>query len=45
VFKPGKGDGFLRAVKICSMPSFGGEVKLLAPCRKILLRVEKPCVV
>jgi hypothetical protein len=26
--KPGQGDGFLRAIKIHSMPSFGGEVKL-----------------
>jgi hypothetical protein len=26
-FKPGRGDGFLRAIKIRSTPSFGGEVK------------------
>jgi hypothetical protein len=30
-FKPGQGDGFLRAIKISSTPSFGGEVKLEAP--------------
>jgi hypothetical protein len=29
-FKPGGGDGFSRAIKICSMPSFRGEVKLEA---------------
>jgi hypothetical protein len=23
---PGQGDGFLRAIKICSIPSFRGEV-------------------
>jgi hypothetical protein len=27
-----KGDGFLRAIIIHSMPSFGGKVKLLALC-------------
>jgi hypothetical protein len=26
-FKPIQGDGFLRAIKICSMPSLEGEVK------------------
>jgi hypothetical protein len=35
-FKPGRGDGFLRAIKICSTTSFGAEVKPEAPCRKIL---------
>jgi hypothetical protein len=25
-FKPGRGDGFLRAIKIRSTPSFGGEL-------------------
>jgi hypothetical protein len=34
-FKPGRGDGFLTATKIRSTPSFGGEVKPEAPCRKI----------
>jgi hypothetical protein len=39
-FKPGRGDGFLTAIKILSMPSFGGEVKLSAPCCKILRHVK-----
>jgi hypothetical protein len=26
-FNPGQGDGFLRAIKIYSAPSLGGEVK------------------
>jgi hypothetical protein len=33
--KPGRGDAFLRAIKIRSTPSFGGEVKQGAPCHKI----------
>jgi hypothetical protein len=32
-FKPGQGDGFLRAIKIRSAPSFGWEVKPEVPCR------------
>jgi hypothetical protein len=39
---PGRGDGFLRAIKIRSTSSFGGEVKPEAPCRKILRNVKKP---
>jgi hypothetical protein len=39
-FEPGQGDGFLRAIKIRSTPSFGREVKPEAPCRKILLHVK-----
>jgi hypothetical protein len=35
-FVPGQGDGFLRAIKIHSTPSFGWEVKLEVPCCKIL---------
>jgi hypothetical protein len=31
-----EGDGFLRAIKIRSTPSFEGEVEPSAPCRKIL---------
>jgi hypothetical protein len=31
-FQPGQGNGFLRPMKICSIPSFGGEVKPEAPC-------------
>jgi hypothetical protein len=34
-FKAGRGDGFLRAIKIRSTPSFGWEVKPVVPCRKI----------
>jgi hypothetical protein len=34
-FEPGQGDGFLRAIKICSTSSFGWEVKPEVPCRKI----------
>jgi hypothetical protein len=33
--KPGRGDEFLRAIKIRSTPSFGVEVKLSAKCHKI----------
>jgi hypothetical protein len=33
-------NAFLRAIKICSMTSFGGEVKPLAPCHKILWHVK-----
>jgi hypothetical protein len=35
-FKPGRGDGFLRVIKVRSTPSFGWEVKLEVPCCKIL---------
>jgi hypothetical protein len=38
---PAKGDGILRAIKICSMGSFRGEVKALVPCHKILWHVEE----
>jgi hypothetical protein len=40
-FKPGQDNGFLIAIKICSMPSFAGEVKLETPCQKILQNVKK----
>jgi hypothetical protein len=39
-FKPDLGDGFLRATKIRSTPSFGVEVKPEASCRKILRHAE-----
>jgi hypothetical protein len=39
-FKPGRGDGFFRAITIGSTPSFGGEVKPSVPCRKILRHVK-----
>jgi hypothetical protein len=35
-FEPGQGDGFVRAIKIRSTPSFGWDVKTEVPCRKIL---------
>jgi hypothetical protein len=38
--KPSHGNGHLRAIKICSTPTFGWEVKLEVPCRKILLHVR-----
>jgi hypothetical protein len=38
-----KGDGFLKAIKIYSMPSFGGRRKLVAPHHKILWYVKEPC--
>jgi hypothetical protein len=41
-FKHAKDDGFLRAIKIRSTPSFGGEVKPLAPCHKTLRHVKEP---
>jgi hypothetical protein len=41
-FKPGRGDGFLRAIKIRSTPSFGWEVKPEVSCRKILRLVKDP---
>jgi hypothetical protein len=34
-FKCCRGDGFLRALKIRSTPSFGRELKPSAPCRNI----------
>jgi hypothetical protein len=38
-FKPGRGGGFLRVIKVCSTPFFREEVKLSAPC-KILWHVR-----
>jgi hypothetical protein len=40
---PGFRTGILRAITIRSTPSFGGEVKPLAPCRKILRHVKELC--
>jgi hypothetical protein len=37
-FKPGRGDGFFWALKLCSTPPFGWEV----PCHKILQHVKDP---
>jgi hypothetical protein len=39
---PAESDGSLRAIKIRSMTSFGGEEKPLAPCRKTLRHVKDP---
>jgi hypothetical protein len=39
-FKPGRGTGFLRAIKIRSTPSFGWEVKAEVTCRKIVRLVK-----
>jgi hypothetical protein len=39
-FKPGRGDGFLRAMKISSIPSFGEEVMLEATGHKISWHVK-----
>jgi hypothetical protein len=33
----------LRIIKVCSMASFGGKVKI-APCHKISRHVKKPAV-
>jgi hypothetical protein len=41
-FKPGRGNGFLRAIKISSTPSFGGEVKPQIPYRKSLRHFKDP---
>jgi hypothetical protein len=41
-FKPGQGDGFLRAIKIRSTPSLGWEVNPEVPCLKILRHVKIP---
>jgi hypothetical protein len=38
-FKPGRGDGFLKAIKIRITSFFREEVKPSAPCRKILRHV------
>jgi hypothetical protein len=37
-----KDNGFLRVIKIHSMSSFGGEIKLLAPCLEILRYIKEP---
>jgi hypothetical protein len=39
-FEPSEGDGFLRAIKVSSIPSFGWKVKPEIPCRKILRHVK-----
>jgi hypothetical protein len=42
-FKPGRADGFLRAIKIRSPSFFGGELNLSAQCRKILRHKQTTC--
>jgi hypothetical protein len=39
-FKPGRRDGLLKATKICSRLSFGGEQTPSAPCRNSLRNVN-----
>jgi hypothetical protein len=39
---PADDDGLLRVIKIHSMTSFKGEVKLVVPCCKILWHVKDP---
>jgi hypothetical protein len=39
---PGRGDEFLKAIKIRSTSSFGWEVKPKVPCREILRHVKDP---
>jgi hypothetical protein len=39
-FRPHQERWILRVIKIRSMTSFGGEIKLLAPCCKTLLYVK-----
>jgi hypothetical protein len=39
---PAEDDGFLRAITICCMPSFGEEVKPAVSSRKILQHVKDP---
>jgi ribosomal 50S subunit-associated protein YjgA (DUF615 family) len=41
-FNPTEDGGFLRAIKIRSTTSSGGEVKPSAPYRKILQYVKEP---
>jgi hypothetical protein len=42
-FKPGRGRWTVRFYKILSTITFGGEIKPLASCRKILRHVKYPC--
>jgi hypothetical protein len=43
-YKSAQGYGLLKVIKIHSTPSFRGEVRLDAPCCKILQQVKKPLV-
>jgi hypothetical protein len=42
-FKPSQNDGFSRAIKICSTPSFRGEGKPETLCFKILRHEKITC--
>jgi hypothetical protein len=42
-FKPDRGDGFLRAIRICRTTSLGEEVKPSAPYRKVLGYLKITC--
>jgi hypothetical protein len=42
LFKPSRGDGFLRAITIRSTPFFRWGVKPEVPCGKILQHVKDP---
>jgi hypothetical protein len=44
-FKSDRGNGLLRAIKICNTPYFRQEVKPEAPCHKFLWHVKKLCIV
>jgi hypothetical protein len=39
-FNPGRGDGFLKAIKIRSTTSFGWQVKPEVSCRKLFRHVK-----
>jgi hypothetical protein len=41
-YKSARGYGLLKVIKIHSTPSFRGEVRLDAPCCKILQQVKTP---
>jgi hypothetical protein len=41
-FKPGRGDGFLMAIKIRSTPSFGGELVHRLPASRFYDMVKIP---
>jgi hypothetical protein len=41
--KPGRGDGFLRVIKISSTTSFWGKVNISVPCLKFFWHVHWSC--
>jgi hypothetical protein len=42
-FRPGRGHGSLRSIRLRSTSSFGGQVKPQAPCPRILRHVKTTC--